>query len=266
MGGPTNSVQLNRIQLLSVQKSSHPPSVKIGSPGFNLSTAQSLQLLQSLQSLRVHSSLQSVLSPSAPTLPYGTVRAACAKYRYWPHVCREGLRHQTSTKYPHPPPTPMQRQEDPHTNNRSATSPVYLHTGSARVPCPRLPSSPLFVSRPTPPTDRPVASSRQPHAPPLVPFNSNRSLISIPLSPAPSSFSACISSPSTHTRPPLTRSPPLVGPGFCCFCLCIQLAYATSPRLSKDPVNGWPCTVQYETPWVGLAWSVKRRRHVCVNE
>lgn len=102
------------------------------------------------------------------------------------------------------------------------------------------------------------------HTPPLVPFNSNRSLISIPLQ----HFCLYLFPVHTHTHPhtPPPSQPTLVGPGFCCFCLCIQLAYATSPRLSKDPVNGWPSTVQYETPWVGLAWSVKRRRHVCVNE
>lgn len=258
MGGPTNSVQLNRIQLLSEFRnraihlqSRLVPLVSISQRPSHCSHCE-YALLSSLSSARQH---QRCHLPS-------TVRAACAKYRYWPHMCREGLRHQTSTKYPHPPPTPMQRQEGPHTNNRSATSPVYLHTGSARVPCPRLPSSPLFVSRPTPPTDRPVASSRQPHAPPgPVQFQSPTHL-NLSLRPPPAFLPV---SPRPHT-PPLNPSPPLVGPGFCCFCLCIQLAYATSPRLSKDPVNGWLCTVQYETSRVGLAWSVKRRRHVCVNE
>lgn len=110
---------------------------------------------------------------------------------------------------------------------------------------------------------------------PPVSFNSSHPVVPIPRSivvsgPLPAFLPVC----HLHTPPPPPQSQSiLVGPGFCCFCLCIQLAYAASPRLSKVPVNGWPATGQYETPWVGLAWSVKAAKAwacvrvcVCVNE
>lgn len=173
---------------------------------------------------------------------------------------------------PHRPPRPMQRQEGPHQQLKrdiSSLSPHWFCQGalssSAVVPvCPgphhQLTDELPHLSTDTrPPPDHLLSS-------PPVSFNSSRPVVPIPqsLSGPLQHFCLC----RLHTPSPPQSQCILVGPGFCCFCLCSQLAYAASPRLSKDPVNGWPTTGQHETPWVGLAWSVKSGEGVCacVNE
>lgn len=195
--------------------------------------------------------------------------AVCTKYRYWPDECREGLHHQTSTN---PPPTtkanatpggPTPTIEARHLQFISTLvlpgCPVLVCRRPCVCPGPhhQLTDELPHLDRHTPPPPGHLLSS----PPRLVQFqSSSRPNPSVTQSLSGPPLAAFLPVCRLHTPSPLQSQCILVGPGFCCFCLCSQLAYAASPRLSKDPVNGWPTTGQHETPWVGLAWSVKAAR------
>lgn len=192
--------------------------------------------------------------------------AVCRKYRYWPHECREGLHHQTSTN---PPPTtkanatpggPTPTIEARHLQFISTLvlpgCPVLVCRRPCVCPGPHhqlTDELPHLSTDTRPPPGPPSLRVPQSHSIPVVQSSQSLSHSQSLSGPPPAFLPVC----RLHTPSPPQSQCILVGPGFCCFCLCSQLAYAASPRLSKVPVNGWPTTGQHETPWVGLAWSVK---------
>lgn len=285
-GRPTNSAQLISTQpnpsqpgstqisksdtTLRFQKSCHPPSNQNWVSLVPISLAPVMRLCSAL-----------VSSPSSDPAAHqaaraaGTTYAVCTKYRYGLHVCREGLRHQTSTN---PPPT-TKADATPGGPTPTIEARHLQFISTLVLPgCPVLVCRRPCVSRPTPPIDRRVASSHQTHAPPPghllpsppVPFNSSRPVVPIPRSLPlvfPSSISACVSCPPPHPPPPLNPNASWLAPAFAasaCAASLHMLLVRDGPRslstagLLRDSTK--PLGLDWLGPWSGEGVCV------CVNE
>lgn len=212
-GRPTNSAQL-------ISTRPNPSSTRLLNSDFELRHDVEIQKNRamhhqvkigypSFQSLKPRHCEAAPMSGPLSSTATVVVRicAVCRKYRYWPHECREGLHHQTSTN---PPPT----------TKANATPGGPTPTIEARhlqfISTLVLPGCPVLVCRrpcvcpgphhqltdelPHLSTDtRPPPWATFSSSPP-VSFNSSRPVVPIPQSLtvtlwAPSSISACVSPP-----------------------------------------------------------------------